>query len=167
MAIEFTFNGEVWRADTPEEAIALRSKLEWAPRYPADPHLAMEEADKFWTPDRFMDVINGIGRLQHLLLASICWKPGASSSELVQWLGLDSEVALAGVISGLSKQLKQVAVEPKQVFLITVKWAGKKKNRTFLLDDFFQGAASDQNWPDAWEDKLKELSTLKDEIKMT
>ena len=61
---------------------------------------------------------------------------------------------MAGVISGLSKQLKTINVEPNQVFSIEVKWDGKKKNRAFILNDFFVGAAVEHNWPDAWAQEV-------------
>jgi hypothetical protein len=156
MAIRFEFNGETWEADTPGEAIALREKLERSTRFPSDPLREMDKQDRFWTPDRFMDVITGVGKLQHRFLMSIDEHPGITSGELMQHLGLNSEVALAGVISGLSKQLKQIGIEPKQTFQITVKWSGKKKTRTFILDDFFVSAGTEQNWPDAWKQTLKE-----------
>jgi len=111
----------------------------------------MDKQEKFWTPDKFKDVIDGVGELQHRLLIEVHRKPSIPSDDLRQKLGLDSEVALAGVISGLSKQLKQLGIEPGQVFRITVVWAGKKKQRFFILNDFFAGAGSDLNWPEAWE----------------
>ena len=109
---------------------------------------------------KFMDVIGGIGPLQQNFLLSIRRKPGIASSELVKSLGMESEVALAGVISGLSKQLKQLGIEPKQVFQINVNWTGKTKTRKFILDDFFVGAGMEQNWPDAWEAKEKDLDAI-------
>lgn len=152
MAIRFEFNGETWETDTPEEAIALREKLEWSTRFPPDPHKEMDKKERLWTPDRFMDVIEGVGELQRKLLLTIRQKPGITSNELVAVLGMKSEVALAGVLSGLSKQLKKLGVEPNDVFVIRVDWTGKNKTRSFLLDDFFVGAGMEQNWPDAWED---------------
>lgn len=160
MAIEFKYRGTVWRADTPEEAVALRNELQRGDRVFVPEHEAMDELDKLWTPDKFMDVLNGVGELQNRLLAAIHQKPGISSKELVRELGLDSEVALAGVISGLSKQLKQMGIEPKQVFVIDVKWIGKKKTRRFILDDFFLHAGIEQNWPEAWKRKTKERKKI-------
>jgi hypothetical protein len=153
VAIEFKYKGTVWRVDTPEEAVRLRNELQKSDRAHIDAYDEMDESAAFWTPDRFTDVINGIGELQHRFLIAIYrHKPGAiTSGQLVSILGLRSEVALAGVISGLSKQLKQIDIEPTRVFLIRVSWTGKKKTRTFILEDFFAGAGIDLNWPDAWE----------------
>jgi hypothetical protein len=155
LAIEFKHHGTTWRADTPEEAIALRNKLEQS----AMPLVIEgEKADvlaALWTPDRFMDVINGIGELQRRFLLVINENPMITSQELVGKMGLDSEVALAGVISGLSKQLKQLDISLNQVLGIEVKWTGKTKTRRFILDDFFRHAAAEQNWPEAWEQEHK------------
>jgi hypothetical protein len=154
LAIRFQFDGETWEADTPEEAIALRHKLEYSTRFGPDPHKKMDEMERFWTPDRFMDVIEGIGELQKKLLLEVRRKPGITSDELVTALEMKSEVALAGVLSGLSKQLKKLGIEPSSVFVIRVDWTGKSKTRSFLLDDFFIGAGTEQNWPDAWEEAI-------------
>jgi hypothetical protein len=151
LAIRFQFNDETWEADTPDEAIALRAKLEYATRFPADPLKEMDKKERFWTPDRFMDAIEGVGEMQQKLLSEIHRKPSITSDELVIALGLKSEVALAGVLSGLSKQLKKLGIEPKNVFTIKVDWTGRSKVRSFVLDDFFVGAGMEHNWPEAWE----------------
>lgn len=164
MAIEFKYNGIVWRADTPQEAVDLRAALEKSTHFPPDMHEWIDEEARFWTHDRFMDVINSIGKLQHRFLAAIYEKGGINSFELTQKLELASEIALAGVISGLSKQLKQLGIEPKKVFIIDVKWNKKRKARTFILNDFFKGEGMELKWPQAWADELKEAKPPEIEI---
>jgi hypothetical protein len=154
VAIRFQFNNETWEADTPEEAIALRAKLEYSTRFPPDPHEEIDKEMRFWTPDTVMSVLEGIGKLQHRMLMEIREQYGISGTQLKEKLGLESEIALAGVISGLSKQLKQLSIEPKQVFVINVRWTGKKKSRSFVLNTFFQSAAEQHNWPEAWAKKV-------------
>jgi hypothetical protein len=160
MAIEFKYKGTTWRADTAEEAVALRNELEKSDKVFEPAFERMDQLSDFWTPDRFMDVIGGIGPLQQRFLLAIRRKPGITSSELVKSLDVESEVALAGVISGLSKQLKQLGIDPKQVFQIDVNWTGKTKTRRFTLEDFFISAGMEQNWPDAWETKGKEPNAV-------
>jgi hypothetical protein len=140
MAIRFKYRGVEWDVDTAQEAIAVREQMDAAAHHWDD----WEEQERFWTPDRFLDAIEGIGDLQRELLIAIRRKPGISGKELVAALRLESEVALAGVISGMSKQLKKMQIEPSRVFSIKVAWNGKNKNRTFLLDDFFIGAGTEQ-----------------------
>jgi hypothetical protein len=161
VAIEFKHRGTVWRADTPEEAVALRNQLEKADKVFVPEHEQMDKLDEFWTPDRFMDVINGIGELQQRLLIAVRRKPSITSKEILQQLGLKSEVALAGTISGLSKQLKQMEISIDQVLVIRVNWTGKVKTRRFILDDFFLYAGMEQNWPDAWEKEAKKTKKKK------
>jgi len=155
LAIRFEFNGETWEADTVAEAVALRERLERSTRFPVDPQREMSEKERFWTPDRFMDVLEVTGELQQRFLASMLRKPKITSSDLVAELKLDSEVALAGVVSGLSKQLRKLGIEPRQVFSVDVDWTGRTRTRRYILDDFFIAAAMEQNWPEAWE-KRKE-----------
>jgi len=150
VAIEFKYKGTTWRADTAQEAVALRNELEKSDKVFNPEFEAMDQLNDFWTPDRFMDVVGGIGELQQKLLVAVRHKPRITSTELVRELGISSEVALAGVISGLSKQLKQLGIELKHVLVIEVKWSGKTKTRRFILDDFFLYAGAEQNWPDAW-----------------
>jgi hypothetical protein len=157
MAIEFRYKGNLWRADTPQEAVALRNELQRADTAFAPEHEMLETLDAFWTPDKFMDVIEGIGDLQRHLLAEVSKAPGITSKQLVERLGLESEVALAGVVSGLTKKLKQLEIEPKMVFTIDVKWTGKKKTRRFLLEEFFSVAGAEQGWPAAWDTRTKEV----------
>jgi hypothetical protein len=155
LAIEFKHHGTTWRADTPEEAIALRNKLEESAMRLVIEGDKADVLSALWTPDKFMDVINGVGDLQRRFLLVINENPMITSQELVGKMGLDSEVALAGVISGLSKQLKQLDISLNQVLGIEVKWTGKTKTRRFILDDFFRHAAAEQNWPEAWEQEHK------------
>jgi hypothetical protein len=155
LAIRFKYRGIEWSVDTAEEADAVRKQMDQSIPLAYD---EMDELDRFWTPDRFMDVINGVGKLQHRFLAAIHEKSGITGAEIAEKLGLTSEIALAGVISGLSKQLKQLGIEPRHAFQIDVKWTGKKKIRSFILDDFFLGAAAEQNWPEAWANELNETT---------
>ena len=162
MAIEFKFKGTTWRVDTPEEAVALRNEIEKSDKVFEPVFEQMDQLSDFWTPDRFMDVVGGVGPLQQRFLVAICRKRGITSRELVSAVGVESEVALAGVISGLSKQLKQLGIEPKHVFKINVNWTGNTKTRKFILDDLFIGAGMEQNWPDAWESKERKPDVVED-----
>jgi hypothetical protein len=66
VAIEFSHNGRLWRADTPEEAIRLRESLELASLRKKTDHgedLQLRE-QTVWTPDVYWDFVNSIGELQ-------------------------------------------------------------------------------------------------------
>ena len=159
MAIEFKYKGTAWRVDTAKEAVALRNELETADRAHFPMFDSMERLSGLWTPDKFMDVLNGVGDLQRKLLSAVRRKPGMTSKELIREVGVDSEVALAGVISGLSKQLQQMGVQIRDVLLIDVKWGGKTKTRRFTLEEFFLGAGAEQGWPDEWSGRTTAASS--------
>jgi hypothetical protein len=150
MAIEFEHNGRKYRADTPAEAAELQYQL--------DQHEALhgsyrgESARKVWTADLAMDLINGIGELQKKFLAELA-AFGASlrSSTLVEKMGIESEIALAGVDSGLSKQLRKMSINPASLYSVEVVWKGKGKTRFFKLSSDFRDALIELGWPEAWQ----------------
>ncbi len=72
------------------------------------------------------------------------------SDLIVERMGMDSEVALAGVISGLSKQLRKMSLSPRDVYFVDVQWKGKSKERLFLLSSDFREALNELGWPDVW-----------------
>ncbi len=148
--IEFTHNGRLWRTDTEDEAIRLRQKLE---AYDQALWESGEEPDELheqlWTPDLTTELLQSAGQHQRELLR-LLHKGRAESETIVKTLGLRSEVALAGVLSGLSKQLKKLGLKPWNLYTVSVQWDGKNKTRTFTLSNDFTWAAEQLGWPDKW-----------------
>lgn len=112
MAIQFFHRGKRWKADTPEEAIRLRQKLE------AEEILKVGRIDSgidrlvgLWTPEVFATFLQAIGEKQKAAVSLMAEHAGIGSTELAKRLTLDSQTVLAGVISGLSKQLKTLDLE--------------------------------------------------------
>src|SRR5436305_14792137 len=72
LGIEFIHRGKKWKADTPEEAIRLRQKLEAIDNHAiiyGDEDLMAEDdqlvrAESVWTPDVFWSFIQEIGYSQ-------------------------------------------------------------------------------------------------------
>ena len=159
MAIQFTHRGKEWRADTVEEALELRSKLEAQDQYDFDSGSWLGEEDsspeaaKLWTPDAITDLLHNAGELQKGFIRLISDSAEMTSAELVKKLKLPSEVAFAGVLSGLSKQLKRMKLAPEHLYTVTISWDGKSKTRTFKIIRQFKWAASELGWPDEWPDK--------------
>lgn len=151
MAIEFKHNGRLWRADTVEEAVALRLKLESMDQaaFEAGEELPYVYREQVWTPDTITDLLKNAGALQLRFLKAISEKRLASE-DLVAQLGLQSEIALAGVLSGLSKQLKKLGIKPSDLYTVDVSWTGKNKTRTFVLVNEFRWAAGELGWPEKW-----------------
>jgi len=148
MAIEFSHKGKTWRADTPKEAIELLQQLE-----------AIESGEtpsrkSVWDITKITDVLNSLGKLQLQLLLFVEAAKTIKSSDLVAVLNLQSEIALAGVLSGLSKQVKEHGVEMKDVLRIDVAWRGKAKERQLSLSPDFVAVAETAGWPESWQTKL-------------
>jgi hypothetical protein len=153
MGVEFKHNGRLWRADSVEEAIALRQSLEAADR---DAFEAGEEIDvwteRIWTPDAVNDLLQNAGHHQKKLLLALAEANGAiSSDQILKKLSLSSEEALAGVLSGLSKQLKKLGIKTSDLYTVGVEWKGDGKTRSFHLDSNFTWAASQLGWPEKWK----------------
>lgn len=157
MAIEFKHNGRIWRCDTAEEAIQLRNQLEQDDdaEYASggEPSVIEEEV---WTSDTFTELLKGAGTLQKKLIKHLYekgdsgWDNGVDSSELVKALKVDSEEALAGVLSGLSKNLKRIGRQPSELYSVDVQWLKDGKARKFRLKKGFRWAATQLGWPEKW-----------------
>ncbi len=149
MAIEFEHKGVKYRTDSVQEAISLQAGLAQH-----DATFGPYESGitpRVWTADLAMDLLNGIGELQKKFLATLSNRAQLSSSTLVERIGLESEIALAGVISGLSKQLRKMSINPTSLYSVEVVWKGKGKTRFFRLSSDFHDALVELGWPDAWQ----------------
>jgi hypothetical protein len=155
MAFELTDrDGRKYRIDTVDEVMALRDRLKMADR--TSPR-SREKSQRNWTPDTAMEMLEKIGPLQRQFLAELAkgGDPYATSEDIVKALKLDSEIAFAGVLSGLSKQLKKLSLKPYDLYLVRVAWSGKEKMRLFNLTEDFRLTADEIGWPDAWENDGK------------
>jgi len=151
MSIEFKHNGRLWRTDTVDEAMTLRRKLEaydeWTVESGEEPS---ELKENVWAPDTVTDLLKNAGDLQMRFLRLIAEGGSVTGDDLVVGLGLDSVVSLAGVLSGLSKQLKKLGLKPSDLYTVEVSWAGKNKTRRFRIASEFRWSASELGWPDKW-----------------
>jgi hypothetical protein len=152
MAIEFKHNGRVWRCDTAEEAIALRQRLEDKDDHSLslgeEPSVVINNTD--WTPDAVTDLLTSSGDLQKKFLRYLYEHSNVTSTEIVKALKLQSEVAFAGVLSGLSKKLKKTQLQPGDLYSVSVQWTSEGKIRRFTLSSGFQWAAEQLGWPETW-----------------
>jgi hypothetical protein len=165
MAIEFKHRAKTYRADTPEEAANLVKLLREMDRaegiYDDDGY--SEDGDpvyrKVWDMNTFTELMRGLGDLQKDFLKSLFAKCQVPSAAIRKELGMDSEVALAGVLSGLSKQLKFMNLTSGDLYSVTVKWNGKQKTRLFTLNPDFSMAAMEAGWPDEWKGEVYAAAT--------
>lgn len=147
MAIQFHHRGKLWKADTPEEAIRLRQQLEVEDIHKLGPSdRGIDGIDGHWTPDVFATFLQTIGEKQRAAVSLMAAHAGIGSAELAKRLKLDSQTALAGVISGLSKQLKTLDLELDNVYTVKTKWSGRKKEELFFPRESFRQAAEEAGW---------------------
>ncbi len=157
LAIEFEHRGRKWKTDTPEEAIRLRRELEELDaeeeqlgeldmRGEYDEQLRIETV---WTPDVFWTFINSIGRQQTETVKALLENPiGITSEKLAERLKLSNEMSLAGVLSGLSKQLKKLDLKPAHLYSVNTRWKSENtKEREFVTQRAFELAAEEVGWP--------------------
>ncbi len=98
-----------------------------------------------------MDLFKGIGSQQKHFLKALADGTEVPSEQILGVLGLQSEVAFAGVLSGLSKQLKKLGINNSDLYTVSVKWNAKNKARSFRLSSSFSAAAGELGWPEKWE----------------
>jgi hypothetical protein len=151
LAIRFKHGGREWCADTVEEAIALREQLEFKDRQAIEdgqePDWITEDV---WTPDNAMELLKNLGSQQKKFLKLMFDGGQVTSDEAMKQLKLGSALVLAGVLSGLSKQLKKLGVKPWDLYTTQVQWSGKEKERSFRLSGGFRWAAGELGWPEKW-----------------
>ena len=101
-----------------------------------------------WTPDAVTDLLKGSGDLQKKFLRYLYEQDSVvTSTQIVKALKLQSEVAFAGVLSGLSKRLKKTQLQPGDLYSVTVQWTNEGKIRRFTISSGFRWAAEQLGWP--------------------
>lgn len=153
MAIRFKHRGQEYEADTPDEAIRLREILQKYDREDVENGNIIEEALIYdttkWSEDRFLSMAQNIGIAQQKFLAVLLASPrGPVNVETIaKKLGVNSAMALAGVQSGLAKQLRANGLEPIDLYRVEISWMGDERNRFLTLNEGFRLAALDCGWP--------------------
>jgi len=154
LAIRFKYLGQEYQADTPEEAIKLEALLRAATekKAKADPAFARKVAqvESGWTEEKLRHALNKIGPMQMKMLVRIWENETIDAEDLAKELGLPSQVALAGVLSGLSKQLKPLNVRPNDILQIDVLWTGRNKTRIFAFQPGFEAVAEEYGFADSF-----------------
>jgi len=154
VAVEFTHKGKRWRADTPEEAIALREQLEAEDREQEKYLSHGEQEEKVlretkWTPDRFVALVENIGPLQkEFLNVLLDATHSLQADEVRRRLHLSSLMALAGVQSRLAKEVRNVGLEPSDLYQVRIDWTEGERRRFFTLDVGFRMVANEEGWPE-------------------
>ncbi len=151
LAIRFMHRGKKWEVDTPEDAVRLRQRLEDQDAYEASSDVDIEDhqirAESVWTPDTFWNFVQGIGPQQRKAVVAMLKQPGIRADVLAQELGIE-EGSFGGILSGLSKQLKQLELRPSDLYLVHTDWSDGGRKRLFFLERAFRLAADEVGWPE-------------------
>lgn len=109
-----------------------------------------------WTPDRFRALISRLGDAQKLVLALLLTKRAITDEELRNALKVPGNQALAGVLSGISKQAIALYIPPRAIFDFENTRVGGKRRSDYLVVDEFRKIAAEMSWPPA--SRLTDLS---------
>jgi hypothetical protein len=174
MAIKIEHNGSFITVDTPAEAAELLEILRMKEalaeakakeaqakafierkqsRFQADMKMfdhklgAYKEENFAWTPDYFTALIDRLGKPQLLALALLVTKKSLADEELRNALNVSGNQALAGVLSGISKQAVALYIPARAIFDFENSRAGGKRRSDYLVTDEFRQIATQMNWP--------------------
>jgi len=153
VAIRFKHRGQEYEADTPDEAIRLREILQKYDQGEVESGNISEEELIYdttkWSEDRFLSMTQNIGIAQQKFMAVLLASPRGpvNVDTIAKKLGVNSAMALAGVQSGLAKQLRAIGLEPIDLYRVEISWADNERNRFLTLNEGFRLAALDCGWP--------------------
>ena len=163
MAIKFEYGGVPFIFDTPQEAdemLALLKKRE------ADAAIEQMRSRFFgymgefqqklnplvsfpWTRDTFISFLSRLGEPQKAALALLISHERVTDEELRHALNVPGNQALAGVLSGISKQAAAINIPARAIFAFENSRVGGKRRSEYLVAPEFRQIASELNWPPA------------------
>lgn len=174
MSITFQYSGATFTVETPREVAELLAVLKkqeaeqvlQRKREQADAVIARyrkrfsdsmdqsahqigayDEEQFVWTPDRFTAFVDHLGKTPKIALAFLLRKRSVTDEELRDALDLHGNQALAGVLSGISKQAKALFIPPRAIFDLENSRVGGKRRSDYLVTDEFRKIAAEMNWP--------------------
>lgn len=166
MAIEFEFQGEWYRVDSPQEVVALKKYLrahgQEKESSSSDSNINLPAHGK-WTSEMFASLIEKIGYYEKKFLAALLsvshpidaltvsrFFPNAVRYEkkgLRRKLGWEGLLLLGGIQSGLVRHVRALGLEPFDVYQVHISWKNGKRTRYFTVDPGFRFMAEEQGWP--------------------
>ena len=166
MIIKIPFGDKFVECDTLEGAekmIALIKKQEDEEKIKrAAAGLGGSEVEKFfsgifgadesaWTPQVFTAFIERLGHDQQAILRLLVTKRRVTDDELRAALEVDNNQALAGVLSGISKQAAALNIVARAVFGIENRRRAGELTKIYFVADEFRKISDAQHWPDLSE----------------
>jgi hypothetical protein len=165
VAVRFIHRGKRWEADTPEEAVRLRKRLEEEDAAASGADVIAEQqmrAESVWTPDTLWNFVHSIKPQQQKAVIALFENPSLWANGLAEAIGID-ESALGGVLSGLSKQLRQLELRPSDLYQVHTDWTDGQRKRMFFLQPAFRLTAEEVGWPE--ERKVQDAASTKQKRK--
>jgi hypothetical protein len=148
MAIKVQHGEVFYIVDTPEEAVRIGTLLN---RKTVNSDAGIDicaTADKAdatgtaWTPDLVRKFIERLGQSQQTALSVLIASQIASDEYLREAVGAADNQALAGVLSGISKQAAALGMSPRSVFsFVNLRNGGKRSNIYNISESFRENAA--------------------------
>lgn len=165
MAITFKYAGASFTVDTPQEAVdtiallkrqeaeaaivQMRSRFSGTMKAFEQRLNAYDENKFAWTGDFFEAFVSRLGEAQKLALGLLVTRRSISDIELRDALKVPGNQALAGVLSGISKQATALNIPPRAIFNFENFRVGGKRRSDYLVVDEFRNIAAEMNWPPA------------------
>jgi hypothetical protein len=163
MAEKFSWakNGETFTAPTAKGLMQLRALLNEENKKAArervmskmegvhgefEAHIA-ELAETPWTSEVFWNFIERLGNPQKAALFLLVTRRRVTDEELRKHLKVSNNQALAGVLSGVSKQAAALDIPARSIFEFeNLRTAGKRRSIYTVAEKFLR-IATDSNWP--------------------
>jgi hypothetical protein len=101
-----------------------------------------------WTRELFVKFVESLGTSQKEILGLLVHKHKVTDEELRKALKLDGNQALAGVLSGISKQAGILNISARSVYTVEDERKAGTLSKTYVAANEFMQMAKDMNWPE-------------------
>jgi hypothetical protein len=101
-----------------------------------------------WTRESFWKFLENLGDGQKQILSLLVQKGKATDEEMRGMLKLDSNQALAGVLSGISKQAAVLNIPARAVYRVEDERKAGELTKTYAIAQDFLRIANEMNWPE-------------------
>jgi hypothetical protein len=155
LMIRIPYQGQFILCDSHEEAIEVLKQLA-AERKAEQEKRRTGLVAKFplaevfgpgqWTGELFWTFIESIGDSQRQALGLLVRKGRATDEEMRKILGVASNQALAGILSGISKQAASIDVPARSVYTVEDERKSGELTKTYAIAPDFLRIAKENNW---------------------
>lgn len=150
--IRIPYKGRVIECSTAAEAIELLKHIDAEERPQRTVLSALASlgeslnSKSVWTRQLFWKFIESLGDAQIRILSLLVKKQKVSDAELRKALKLDSNQALAGVLSGISKQAGALNIAARSVYVVEDERKEGELTKTYGVAQDFLQTAVEMNW---------------------